>query len=162
MRKYLKFVVLSLLAALLLWWFARDLNWAEVSASIRRADWRLIAAAVAVIWVTYLIRAFRWRVFLRPLTPRASLRELFAATTVGFSAIFLAGRAGEFVRPAYLPLRDRNVKPGAAFVTIAVERIFDMVGVITLFALNLLVFRAPGAGGGRPASGRRVSGRSPR
>ena len=145
MRKYLKFVVLTLVAALLLWWFARDLDWAGVSASIGRADWRLIAAAVAVIWVTYLIRAFRWKAFLRPLAPDASLREVFAATTVGFSAIFLAGRAGEFVRPAYLPLRDRAVKPGAAFVTIAVERIFDMVGVIALFAANLLFFRAPGA-----------------
>lgn len=145
LRKYLKFILLSFVAALLLWWFARDLDWRELSASMRRADWRLIAAGVVLVWLTYLIRAFRWRAFLSPLAPRASLRETFAATTVGFSAIFLAGRAGEFVRPAYLPLRDRNVRPGAAFVTIAVERIFDMAAVITLFAANLLFFRAPGA-----------------
>ena len=145
MRKYLKFIALSLVAVLLLWWFGHNLDWAEVSASIGRADWRLIAAGVVLIWVTYLIRAYRWRAFLGPLAPGASLREIFAATTVGFSAIFLAGRAGEFVRPAYLPLRDKNVRPGAAFVTIAVERIYDMVAVIVLFAANLLVFRAPGA-----------------
>ena len=145
MRKYLKFVALSLVAALLLWWFGRDLDWAEVSASIGRADWRLIAAGVVLIWLTYLIRAYRWRAFLGPLAPGASLREIFAATTVGFSAIFLVGRAGEFVRPAYLPLRDKNVRPGAAFVTIAVERVYDTVAIIVLFAANLLVFRAPGA-----------------
>lgn len=145
MRKYLKFIALSLVAVLLLWWFAHDLDWAEVSASIGRADWRLIAAGVVLVWLTYLIRAYRWRAFLGPLAPGASLREIFAATTVGFSAIFLAGRAGEFVRPAYLPLRDKNVRPGAAFVTIAVERIYDMVAIIVLFAANLLVFRAPGA-----------------
>jgi hypothetical protein len=145
LRKYLKFIALSLVAVLLLWWFGHNLDWAEVSASIGRADWRLIAAGVVLIWVTYLIRAYRWRAFLGPLAPGASLREIFAATTVGFSAIFLAGRAGEFVRPAYLPLRDKNVRPGAAFVTIAVERIYDMVAVIVLFAANLLVFRAPGA-----------------
>ncbi|HEX7173937.1 MAG TPA: lysylphosphatidylglycerol synthase transmembrane domain-containing protein [Pyrinomonadaceae bacterium] len=145
MRKYLKFIALSLVAVLLLWWFGHNLDWAEVSASIGRADWRLIAGGVVLIWVTYLIRAYRWRAFLGPLAPGASLREIFAATTVGFSAIFLAGRAGEFVRPAYLPLRDKNVRPGAAFVTIAVERIYDMVAVIVLFAVNLLVFRAPGA-----------------
>ena len=145
MRKYLKFVALSLVAVLVLWWFGRNLDWAEVSASIGRADWRLIAAGVVLVWLTYLIRAYRWRAFLGPLAPGASLREIFAATTVGFSAIFLLGRAGEFVRPAYLPLRDKNVRPGAAFVTIAVERVYDTVAVIVLFAANLLVFRAPGA-----------------
>lgn len=146
LRKYTKFVALSLVAALLLWWFARDLDWEAVSAAVLRADRRLIAAGVVLIWLTYLIRALRWRAFLRPLTPDVSLRETFAATTVGFSAIFLAGRAGEFVRPAYLPLRDKRVRPGAAFVTIAVERIYDMVAVVLLFAANLLFFRPAGAG----------------
>lgn len=146
MRKYTKFVALSLVAALLLWWFGRNLDWAEVSASIRRADWRLIAAGVVLIWLTYLIRALRWQAFLRPLAPEASLRETFAATTVGFSAIFLIGRGvGEVLRPAILPLRDRRVRPGAAFVTIAVERIYDMAAVTILFAANLLVLRLPGA-----------------
>src|SRR5205807_129303 len=82
-----------LLAALVLAWFGWNLNWAEVSADIGRADWRMIAAAVVLVWLTYLIRAFRWRTLLAPLAPRASLREAFAATTVGFGAIFLAGRA---------------------------------------------------------------------
>ena len=128
----------------MLWCFGRPRLGRSV-ASIGRADWRLIAAGVVLIWLTYLIRAYRWRAFLGPLAPGASLREIFAATTVGFSAIFLVGRAGEFVRPAYLPLRDRNVRPGAAFVTTAVERVYDTVAVIALFAATLLVFRAPGA-----------------
>ncbi len=133
------------MAALALWLFARNLNWAEVSEAIRHADWRLIAAAVVVVWLTYLIRAFRWRALLKPLVPDASLREIFAATTVGFSAVFLVGRVGEVVRPAFLPLRERRVSPGASFVTIAVERIYDTVAVVALFAANLLFFRAPGA-----------------
>ncbi len=144
MRKYLKFIVLCLLAALILVWFGWNLNWAEVSGAIGRADWRLIVAAVAVVLLTYLIRAFRWRTLLAPLAPRASLHEAFAATTVGFSAIFLLGRAGEVVRPAFLPLRDRAVKPGAAFVTIAVERMCDMAAIVIIFAANLLFLRLPG------------------
>ena len=140
MRKQLKFVALCLLAALVLAWFGWNLNWAEVSADIGRADWRMIAAAVVLVWLTYLIRAFRWRTLLAPLAPRASLREAFAATTVGFGAIFLAGRAvGEVLRPAFLCVRDREVRPGPAFVTIAVERIFDTSAVVVLFAANMLV-----------------------
>lgn len=145
MRKYLKFAVLTLLAVAVLWWFGRDLDWPGVRAALARSDWRLAAAAVAVICTTYLLRAFRWRALLAPLAPEASLRELFAATTVGFGAIFLIGRAGEVLRPAFLPLRDRRVSPGAAFVTIGVERIYDMAAIVVMFAANLLVFRAPGS-----------------
>ena len=147
MRKYLKFVVLCLIAGLALAWFGWNLPWAEVSEDIRQAHWPLIALAVALVWATYLIRAFRWKTLLRSLAPDASLREIFAATCVGFSAIFLLGRMGEVVRPAFLPLRDRAVRPGAAFVTIAVERICDTSAVILLFAANLLFLRLPGVDG---------------
>jgi len=69
---------------------------------------------------------------------KAELRDLFIATVVGFSAFFLFGRAGEVVRPALLPLRDRRVRTSAAFITIILERICDAVAVILLFSLNLL------------------------
>jgi uncharacterized protein (TIRG00374 family) len=144
--KYLKFAALTLLAALVVVWFGRDLDWPRVWEALRNSDWRLIAAAVGLICATYLLRAFRWRALLAPLAPRASLRELFAATTVGYGAIFLLGRAGEVARPAFLPLRERRVRPAAAFVTIAVERIYDMVAVVLMFAANLLIIEMPAGG----------------
>lgn len=130
------------LAALILWWFGRGLNWAEVRESVRMADARLLALAIVVVCATYLLRAYRWRALLAPLT-RSSLRELFVATTVGFGSVFLFGRAGEVVRPVVLPLRDRRVRPAASFVTIMVERLCDSVAVVILFSANLLWFRAP-------------------
>lgn len=154
MRKYLKFVFLCLLAALILVWFGWNLDRAKVSEAIGRSNGWLIALAAGIICVVYLVRALRWRVLLGPLAPGASLRELFAATTVGFAAIFLIGRAGEVARPAFLPLRDRRVRAGAAFVTIAVERLCDISAIILFFAANLLFFRAPA--GGDPATYARV------
>ncbi|HEX8719471.1 MAG TPA: lysylphosphatidylglycerol synthase transmembrane domain-containing protein [Pyrinomonadaceae bacterium] len=145
MRKHLKFVALCLFAALALWWFGRGMDWAAAADAMRRADWPLVALAVGLVCGTCLIRALRWKTLLRPLAPDASPREAFAATCVGFSAIFLLGRAGEVVRPAFLPLRDRAVKPSAAFVTIALERVCDTAAVILLFAANLLFLRLPGA-----------------
>ena len=145
MRRYLKFIILTLVAAAVLWWFGRSLDWASVRTAIGRSDWRLVALAVLIVWTTYFVRALRWRALLAPLT-ESSLRELFAATTVGFSAVFLIGRTGEVVRPTFLPLRDPRVRPSAAFVTIGVERIYDMVAVVVLFAVNLIWFRAPGGG----------------
>lgn len=142
LRKYLKFIVLLVLATLILWWFGRGLNWTEVRHSLSQADWRQLAAATAIVCLTYVLRAFRWRALLSPLT-KASLRELFVATTVGFGAVFVFGRAGEVVRPVVLPLRDRRVRPAASFVTIMIERLCDSVAIVVMFALNLIWFSAP-------------------
>jgi uncharacterized membrane protein YbhN (UPF0104 family) len=90
----------------------------------------------------------RWRTLLEPVA-ETGFRELFAATTVGFGSIFLVGRAGEIVRPTFLPLSDRRVSASASFVTIGVERIYDITAVVVLFALNMIWFRAAG---GDPAA----------
>lgn len=145
LRTHLKFVLFCLLAALALVWFVWNLDVEKVGAALGRADWTLVGLAVVLVWLTYLIRAFRWQTLLRPLAPAASLRETFGATTVGFAAIFLVGRAiGELLRPAFLSLRDPEVRPGPAFVTIAVERLCDTTMVVVLFAANMLVLRLPG------------------
>ena len=143
-RKYIEFVVLCLLAAALLWWFGRNLEWAEVGHAVRNSDPMLLAAAVLVISTVYFLRALRWGALLKPLSA-ARFADLFAATTIGFSAVFLIGRAGEFVRPVVLSMRDPRVRPTASLVTIAVERIYDMSAVALMFAINLLWFKPPGS-----------------
>jgi hypothetical protein len=142
LRKHLKFIALFLLAALILWWFGRKLNWAEVRASLQQANWWLLALATAIVIFTYLLRAYRWRAMLAPITP-TSLRELYLSTCVGFGAIMIFGRAGEAVRPVVLPLRDPRVRPAAAFITIALERFCDLIATIICFALCLFWLNSP-------------------
>jgi len=141
-RKYIEFVVLCLLAAALLWWFGRNLDWQEVGDAVRNANPYLLASAVLIISAAYFLRAFRWGALLKPLSA-ARFSDLFAATTIGFSGVFLLGRAGEFVRPVVLSMRDPRVRPSASLVTIVVERIYDMSAVALMFALNLLWFVPP-------------------
>jgi glycosyltransferase 2 family protein len=143
-RKYIEFFVLCLLASALLWWFGRNLEWAEVGRSLRNSDPILLAVAVLIISVAYLFRAFRWGALLKPLSA-ARFSDLFAATTIGFSGVFLIGRAGEFVRPVVLSMRDPRVRPSASLVTIVVERIYDMSAVALMFAINLIWFKPPSA-----------------
>ncbi|MEP6788512.1 MAG: lysylphosphatidylglycerol synthase transmembrane domain-containing protein [Acidobacteriota bacterium] len=142
MRKYLKFIILFLVAIFILWFFGRNLDWQEVSASLRKADPFYLALAFVGICLGYFLRAVRWQVLLAPIT-KSSLRELFATTTVGFAAVLLVGRAGEIVRPMWLPMRDRRVRPGAALVTIFVERVFDLASLICFFSVSLIWFNAP-------------------
>lgn len=142
LRKNLKFILLFLFAVFIFWFFGRNLDWQEVSRSLRQADPLYLTYAVLIICFGYLLRAIRWRVLLEPIT-KSSLKELFATTTVGFAAIFLIGRAGEIVRPMWLPMRDRRVRPSAALVTLGLERIFDLAALACFFAINLLWFSPP-------------------
>ena len=139
-RKYIEFAALCLLASALFWWFGRNLDWREVGHRVGTANPYLLVIAVAIICLAYFVRAFRWGALLKPLVP-ARFPDLFAATTIGFSAVFLIGRAGEFVRPVVLPMRDPRVRPSASLVTILVERIYDMMAVALMFAINLIWFR---------------------
>lgn len=142
MRKSLKFIILPLVAVLLFWLFARNVDWQQVFASLSQARGWYVFWAVMIICLGYFLRAIRWQVLLEPIT-ESSLRELFATTTVGFAAVFLVGRAGEIVRPMWLPMRDRRVRPSAALVTLGVERIFDLAAIVCFFAVNLLWFVPP-------------------
>ena len=142
LRKYLKFILLFLFAVFLFWFFGRSLDWALVRQSLAKADAVYLSAAVLIICVGYLLRAVRWQVLLAPITP-SSLKELFATTTVGFAAIFLIGRAGEIVRPMWLPMRDKRIRPSSALVTLGLERLFDLAALVCFFAVNLLWFTPP-------------------
>lgn len=142
MRKSLKFILLFLFAVFIFWFFGRNLDWREVSQSLRRADAFYLSLATLIICFGYLLRALRWRTLLAPIT-ETSLKELFATTTVGYAAVFLVGRIGEIVRPMWLPMRDRRVRPSAALITLGVERIFDLASLICFFAVNLIWFEPP-------------------
>ncbi|MBA3568315.1 MAG: flippase-like domain-containing protein [Pyrinomonadaceae bacterium] len=141
-RKYIEFGALCALAVGILWWFGRQLDWGGVRLAVSQSNRYLLGLAVLVICLAYLFRAYRWGALLAPLGP-TSLSHLFAATTVGFGAVFLMGRMGEVVRPAVLPMRDPRVRASSSFVTIMVERVYDMMAVVVLFAVNLLWFTPP-------------------
>ena len=141
-RKYVEFGAFSLLAIAILWWFGRHLDWTQVRIAVGRANPYLLGLALVVICSTYFLRAARWGALLAPLSP-AGMRNLFIATTVGFGALFLFGRMGEVVRPLVLPMRDPKIRPSASFVTIMVERIYDMLAVVVLFASNLIWMKPP-------------------
>ena len=141
-RKYLEFGILCLLASVLLWWFGRNLDWVEVRRTVANSDPYLLGPAILIICLIYLFRSLRWAALLKPLSS-ARLSDLFAATTIGFSSVFLVGRAGEFVRPVVLSMRDPRVRPSTSLVTILVERIYDLTAVALIFSVNLIWFKPP-------------------
>jgi hypothetical protein len=72
---------------------------------------------------------------------RASLKNLYAAQILGFSSIYLIGRPGEFVRPAYIAKKE-DVPITSMLAVWLMERIFDAVFLALLFSVALSLLPA--------------------
>lgn len=139
MSNRLKTIIGLAVGALFVYWFAYKLNWFDVWNEVRDANWEQLGLAIALLIGTYFVRALRWRALLEPMA-RPPLSALFRATMIGFTALFLMGRAAEMiVRPAVLSVKER-VHPSASYATVMIERVFDMVMVVAFFAVNLVFF----------------------
>lgn len=139
MRAHLRTVAVVALAAALLAWFLRNANLGLVWDEIRHGNPGMLALAIGTIVATYVLRAVRWRYLLLPLGD-ARLWPCFRTTVIGFAAsALLPARAGEVVRP-YLLAKEEGLSATAAFATIIVERLLDLLTVLVLFAMYLIVF----------------------
>ncbi len=141
-RKSLFFLCLAAVAAYLIyrlgsWGFDWSLFWTSLGHV--QPGW--LAASIVATLVTYVARAFRWQVLLNPLKS-VPMTPLVSTTLLGFSAIYLFGRAGELVRPLWLTRRER-IPLTASLATIIVERVLDTLMIIALFGLALLVVQLP-------------------
>lgn len=138
-----RLVLGGLLALGLLYFVLKDLQLRSLLAALRSANPLYLAAVVAATLVTYAVRAWRWGGLLSPLA-RVPFLDLFSATWVGFMSGLVIPRAGEIVRP-YLVARRHAVETSAAFASIIIERLIDLITVVALFALYLYVLPVPKA-----------------
>ncbi len=131
----------ALLALGLLYFVLRDLQVRALWVALGSADPLFLSAVLAATLVTYAARAWRWGGLLSPLA-RVPYLDLFSATWVGFMSGLVIPRAGEIVRP-FLVARRHPVETSAAFASIIIERLVDLITVVALFALYLYVLPVP-------------------
>ncbi len=140
-KKHLGIAVAVVVAVVLVGyavWRVHDsgFSWAKFAASFYHVDWSWLALALSLVLATYVGRALRWEVMIRPLRKDASLWRLFTATAIGFTAVVLFGRAGEPVRP-YLIAKREGVPFSSQMAAWVVERILDLLMVLLIFGIAL-------------------------
>jgi hypothetical protein len=115
----------------------RAFDWGRFRAETSGVGKLHILSAVALIYGTYLLRAVRWKVFLKPICKSRASR-LLGPTFIGFTGLALLGRPGEFVRP-YLIAKKENVSLSSQIGVWTVERIFDIGAFAVLMTVNVFV-----------------------
>lgn len=114
----------------------RKFDWRAFGATLLALKWSWLAAGAASVMAGYYGRALRWRVLMRPVKADPSLWNLFSATVIGFSAITILGRPGEFVRP-YLIAAKEKVSASSQMAALVLERIYDVLIVLAIFGFAL-------------------------
>jgi len=139
LRNVIRTVVVIALAVGLLAVFLRNADLSQVWASVTKARTDFLLLSLALTCGTFVVRAERWQYLLGPLG-KTRFSTVFRATVIGFAAsAVLPARAGEVIRP-YLLARREGLSATAAFATIIVERILDLVAVLLLMAVFLIWF----------------------
>jgi uncharacterized membrane protein YbhN (UPF0104 family) len=128
-RNSLLALILIVLLAVL-YFFARDrihFDWVNLKLQMHALDWRLVGAAIAAIYLSNLLRAFRWKLLLGKATDVSPWR-LIPAQYIGFTVVGLFGRVADLARP-YLATQ---------LAVYSIERAFDLAAAAILFSITLV------------------------
>ncbi len=140
-KRILASVIVFLILAVLVYlqyrhW--RTFDWGTFWSQTHRIKKLHVLHGIAYIYIGYLMRALRWKIFLKPVRPKTSVTEMVSPTLVGFTGIALLGRAGEFIRP-YLIARRTDLSFSSQLAVWAVERIFDIGSFAFLIVMAIFL-----------------------
>ncbi|MBX2897329.1 MAG: flippase-like domain-containing protein [Cyclobacteriaceae bacterium] len=145
LKSTLQYLVIFGFTILLLWLSLRGLVVAEgenKSAFLWNA-WKkcnkgylLLMAVVAM--VSHMVRAERWRMLLTPTGNKVSLGSSFLSLMIGYLVNLAVPRGGEVSR-CYNLYKLEQTPIEVSFGTVVVERLIDLVCLLTLIALSFFV-----------------------
>ena len=107
------------------------MSFSEVIFSFKEMEYVYLLPAVVMIVLAYVFRAYRWKALLEP-SLKVNVSELYSPMMVGFMGNFLPARAAEILRP-YLLSQKSNITFSAAFASIIMERLFDLIMLLLIF-----------------------------
>lgn len=136
-RKIFYSLVAIALAAILLYYSLRGIDWRRVGHILVGANIAYVAVCCLLCTVALFLRSYRWRILLRA-EGEVSVPTAFWATSAGyFGNNFLPARAGEVVRTMMISSRS-GLSKAFVLTTALSERLADAIALVTISALVLL------------------------
>lgn len=122
--------------------FARKVNWHDTWHTMQSASWPVLIAAALVNLASIVVKGVRWWVFLRPVGARSlplALRATFAGA--GLNNVLVAN-GGEAARVVFVA-RAAHVQSARVLATLALERLFELVGYVIMLSLAATFLQLP-------------------
>lgn len=120
----------------------RKIDFRQLATALVTVDYRFILLSVLFTFVSYFLRAVRWRYLLIP-EKTIPLSSLYPATIIGYMANnLLPARLGEFVR-AYVLARREGLQTPTVFASLVIDRLFDGFTVMLMLLFTLFTLHLP-------------------
>ncbi|MGH9490627.1 MAG: lysylphosphatidylglycerol synthase transmembrane domain-containing protein [Terriglobales bacterium] len=123
-----------------------NFTWQAVWHATSSAKLSFLLGAIALIYLSYLLRTLRWSTLM---SPHGRFWPILRGTLIGFTGMAIFGRPGEFVRPYYIA-RTHRMAVSPQLAVWLLERAFDMAATLLLIIAALLL--NPSLAGHGPAS----------
>jgi uncharacterized protein (TIRG00374 family) len=129
LKRFLKYVLLLGLAAVLLWLAFRKVDWGEFWTILGDCNYWWILATMVLQAVITLMRGNRWRIMMRPLSKEISRHESYDAYAVCYLANMALPRSGEVVRCGMIASTGKATFEGT-LGTVVIERTWDLLCIV--------------------------------
>jgi len=139
-NRIIKFIVGFIISIGGLWYAFQGVDLQQLKTHLVSTDLTYIVLAIIIMVASVFVRAMRWKLILLPLED-FSLNPLFKSTMIGyFGNGVLPFRLGELLR-AFAISQTQKISSSAAFGTILLERLLDLIGLVLL--MIMVAFLSP-------------------
>jgi len=143
-KKRLNFISGLLISAIFIYLAFRRVHPTEIYYSLRSANYLLVLPNMAIVILSMIIRAERWRYLLSSISS-FKIGRLFPSVMIGFMANnVLPARLGEIVRAYSLGVKTGQSR-SSIFASVVLERLFDSLSLLAMFWLVILFIPFPPA-----------------
>ena len=126
-------IVIIAISALYLCHSFKDINFYLLRQEFSKTNATYIFLWIVIFLISGIIRSLRWRLLLNDNS--IPVFDLFHSMNIGnLASMVLPFRAGEFIRPYYLNEWSK-IGFSRALVSVILERVFDVLGMLTFFFL---------------------------
>ena len=140
-KTILKYILSATIAAVLLWFSFRDVEWGEFLAGVKTCRWEFIVLSMIAGAFAFWLRGLRWRQLLLPIDPSTKRITTFNGVNIGNISNFVFPRIGEFVRCGVIVRRadrDRNVSYDKVLGTVVLERGWELLVMLMMLAIVIV------------------------
>ncbi len=137
-KDVVKYLLMLALAALLLYFAFRDISWNDFVSGLRSCNYWWILLSMVLAWIIVILRGWRWRLMMRPLSKDITRLEAYDAYNICYLANLVLPRSGEVVRCGLIANSGKATFEGV-LGTVVLERTWDLICVV-IVTLPLFFF----------------------
>ncbi len=125
----------------LVWWQLHGMTEQEqidFKHALTNTNYLLVIPVILMNLSSHLVRSMRWKLLMKPLGFKPSLKNTFGVTMVGYLANSAVPRLGEVLKCSMLAKYEK-LKTDKLIGTIVIERIFDLICYFVFICITVLI-----------------------